>query len=190
MAMKENMIGKLCTYKGRIIDLRNMEPEDFDVVEIAHALSLRCRFGGMSKEFYSVGQHSFYASWMVPAKKALAALLHDGVEAYLGDMVSPLKPLFPEFKTFEKKLGGQMALSFSLAVDALEDPDIKMVDQKLMALEAAYLMTDPSFVFDYVGTPDGSMFMIDRSFHCWEPKIAEDIFMQRFNELKDGGHIA
>lgn len=46
------------TFSGKKFDPMKMIPEDVDLEDIAHALSLLCRGGGHLKYFYSVGQHS------------------------------------------------------------------------------------------------------------------------------------
>jgi len=67
-----------------------------DIRDIACALSKICRFGGQIKQFYSVAQHSVIVSnlaWYYDEPKSVrqAALLHDAAEAYLFDVIKPLK---------------------------------------------------------------------------------------------------
>lgn len=45
------------TYRGIFFDPLNPNPEDIDIVDISHALSMLCRANGHSPVFYSVAQH-------------------------------------------------------------------------------------------------------------------------------------
>ncbi len=81
------------TYTGRQFWPLDARCEEIVIEDIAHALGNICRFAGHSRMFYSVAQHSVLVSRIVPAEFALWGLLHDAGEAYLGDVVTPLKSL-------------------------------------------------------------------------------------------------
>lgn len=86
----------ILTYTGQKFSFDNYKLCDILIEDIAHALSNLGRFTGHTSVFYSVAQHSLEMSRRIlggPEVK-LAALLHDGAEAYVGDMSSPLKAWF------------------------------------------------------------------------------------------------
>lgn len=81
----------IITRTGRRFDLSVPTADMVDPVDIAHSLSMQCRFNGHCQQFYSVAQHCLLVADLVPAEHKLAALLHDATEAYVGDLVRPLK---------------------------------------------------------------------------------------------------
>lgn len=84
------------TFTGRAFDLSNPRPEMVDAEDIAHSLSMLCRYTGHCAWFYSVAQHSILVSEIVAAtapELGLAALMHDADEAYTNDWSSPMKAL-------------------------------------------------------------------------------------------------
>lgn len=81
----------ILTRSGRKFDLANPTADMVDPTDIAHSLSMQCRFNGHTSSFYSVAQHCYLVADLVPTEHHLAALLHDATEAYVGDLVRPLK---------------------------------------------------------------------------------------------------
>lgn len=83
------------THSGRFYDYLEPRPDQVCIEDIAHALSLTTRFGGHASRFYSVAEHSCLVRQLVIEagcpELGLAALLHDGHEAYTGDIPTPLK---------------------------------------------------------------------------------------------------
>jgi hypothetical protein len=64
---------------------------------------------------------------------ALTALMHDAPEAFLGDLISPLKALLPDFKRIEEDLARTMADIFGLKFP--EPPEVKAADLAILAAE-------------------------------------------------------
>lgn len=69
--------------------------EDVKLVDIAHALAMKCRFAGHCRSYYSVGQHCVLGAEQAERDGDLdlarAFLLHDAAEAYLFDCPKPIK---------------------------------------------------------------------------------------------------
>ncbi|NQT21713.1 MAG: hypothetical protein HQ592_18550 [Planctomycetes bacterium] len=78
------------TFSGKKFHLFDPKPEQVCLEDVAWHLSNICRWGGAC-EFFSVAQHSIMVSQLLPPEFALDGLLHDAHEAYLGDVVEPLK---------------------------------------------------------------------------------------------------
>ena len=68
---------RIQTFTGRQFDLADPQRGSIDVVDMAHALSLLCRFNGHVRQHYSVAQHCVIVSHLVPSEHAYAGLLHD-----------------------------------------------------------------------------------------------------------------
>lgn len=86
----------ITTASGELVDPLHLTPDDIHITDIAHALSRLCRYNGHVGYFLSVARHSIWVSQLVAAWTnddvlALHALLHDAAEAYLGDLIRPLK---------------------------------------------------------------------------------------------------
>ncbi len=93
------------TYSGKSIDIAKPDPALICINDIAHQLSLINRFNGATEYPYSVAQHSVIVSNIVRPEFALLGLLHDAAEAYLGDIVHPVKQgISSFFGDFERPL--------------------------------------------------------------------------------------
>lgn len=128
----------IVTHSGKQFDFHNPTPDMVCIEDIAHALSMSCRFGGHTQYHYSVAQHSMNVALLVPQEHKLVALLHDATEAYIGDMVSPLKVLMPEFKKKEQQIWEVIAEKFGVPVEM--DPIIKWADLQMLRVEREFLV--------------------------------------------------
>lgn len=154
-------------------------PEETYLADIAHALSLICRFGGHTRRFYSVAQHSVLVSRHVPEWLALAGLLHDAAEAYIGDMVRPLKrePEMAAYRAIEQPIQQCIERTFGLAEDVTEHPAIKAVDRRMCATEARDLMFE-AYAEGWAAVEPFPDLIIPEP-----PELAEDRFLRRFEGL-------
>lgn len=120
-------------HSGRVIDILAPMRDAIDIEDIAHALSNLCRWSGQCDGFYSVAQHSVIVSEIVPPEHALEGLLHDGTEAFLVDLPSPLKALLPDYKSIEERLARVIASRFGLP--ATPTRCVKVADTLVAATE-------------------------------------------------------
>lgn len=118
------------------------------IEDIAHGLAYQCRFNGQTQRFYSVAQHSIMVASLVPERLRYAALLHDAAEAYLGDMVKPLKVLLPEFAAIEDAVTAIIADTFQ--IDFSDYEPIKRADLIALATEKRDLMPHSTERWSYL----------------------------------------
>lgn len=134
--------GWFTDYSGKKWYILDPRPEDVDIKNIAHALSLICRFGGHSKKHYSVADHSVFCriravelwpnDWMLQ----LHVLLHDASEAFIGDMVRPMKETMPAFCRLEDKTQAAIYRGLGIPTPTADQYDkIKRVDNELLMAE-------------------------------------------------------
>ena len=147
------------------------------IEDIAHGLAYQCRFNGQTCEFYSVAQHSLVVASLVPEHLRFAALMHDAAEAYLGDMVKPLKVLLPQFAEIEDKVGAIIAAAFAL--DFSDYAPIKRADLVALATEKRDLMPHSverwAYLDDIVPLPD--------PIRPLDPASAKRAFLDAFAQL-------
>lgn len=96
------------------INIFNPTVNDIHIKDIILGLSNKPHFSGMSKRFFSIAEHSILVKKLLEKyllEKEIKhpdligvfryALLHDAAEAYIGDMITPIKLCFPKFKSLE-----------------------------------------------------------------------------------------
>lgn len=165
------------TVSGRAFWPLDPQPEDIDIGDIAHALSMCCRFAGHSMAFYSVAEHSYHVSTQVSEEHALQALLHDATEAYIGDMVRPLKQMIPQYREIESDIWAAIALRFG--VPFVLHPSIKAADNAVLLAEKRELLTTPPIPWHWAA----GMKPAPVDIKCWSSRMAQIRFLSRFNAL-------
>ena len=129
---------------GHYVDLLNPNPDSIEIETIADALSKICRFGGHCPRFYSVAEHCVHAVKLAAADEwedsvLVAILLHDAAEAYVGDMVKPLKNLLPGYVEAEKRI----ETAISKAFGTMDCHDIvKKYDRAMLKAEKLSMWPD------------------------------------------------
>jgi hypothetical protein len=129
------------TYTGKYLDVFNPDPEQIDILDIAHALANTCRFGGHTREFYSVAQHSIMVAELVPPELKLQALMHDAAEAYLTDIPTPIKKRLPGYVELEDNLMKVIAARFGF--DWPMADEVKAADKAELEYEWYNYMNPP-----------------------------------------------
>ena len=165
----------LTTHTGLVWDFGNLSKCVVDVRDVARALSNLCRFGGHTRQFYSVAQHSVLCSYTVPGEYAAEALIHDAHEAYVVDIPAPLKERLPDYRDLEAVVEAHVRAGFAFYHPL--SPAVHAADMDMRELEKAALVA--------TGKPDstGGTKLHPIGQDCWEPDEAEANFLSRFKQL-------
>jgi 5'-deoxynucleotidase YfbR-like HD superfamily hydrolase len=168
------------TYSGLQFDILEPHQETINIVDIAHALSQLCRFTGHTKYMYTVGQHSLLASYLVPEEEALAALLHDASEAYIGDVNRPLKHYTDVGKTYlpiedriMRAVFQRFGVTFPFSIN------VKHADDMMLYAEKAQLMNPIEWQHKWGDSTEAANIKI----HKMSSHDVEDKFLERFHQL-------
>lgn len=167
----------ITTYSGKEFHILEPSYDEICIEDIAHALSLTCRFGGHAKRFYSVAEHSVYVSILCQDKNKMAGLLHDASEAYIGDVVSPLKSVLPQYKDIERDIMMFIADRFGFEFPLSED--VHNCDLAQLGSEARELFLEvPQWAALQVGDRSGM------KPYFLAPEKAEELFLTWYNIYK------
>lgn len=177
------------TYSGGVFRPFSSECGDIKIEDIAHALALTNRWGGHTREPYCVAQHCVMAVRHAPAGAEMWALLHDAAEAYLGDVVTPVKARLHVLKLRDirksdfvsavenpllRRIGAAFGLAWPIPKVVWE------VDQRLRATEARCLLTQPRTDLDFGAEP------YETQIDVWPWRLAEREYLTTFHDLMAG----
>ncbi|MDE3201710.1 MAG: hypothetical protein KGN79_12400 [Acidobacteriota bacterium] len=121
------------TYTGKKFWPLDPRVSEIDVADIAHHLANECRFNGATRRHYSVAEHAVRVSYLAQhlvlkeargkaaihyaRRVALWGLHHDDSEAYLRDLIRPIKNapgLGSLYRMIERELMQEVIAAFAL----------------------------------------------------------------------------
>lgn len=140
---------------GVFFDIVAPDPALITIEDIAKGLSLKFRFLGFTSRPLSVAEHSYWVSVML--EKAyytgnkfedrmlyMQGLLHDSPEAYLNDIITPMKALMPEYVVWEKRLAEAIGGVFGVDLVNLQH-QVKYIDDSICLTEKLRLIGPDGF---------------------------------------------
>lgn len=168
------------------IKLTDPDPQKLTIKQIAGALSKICRFGGRCPQYYSVAEHCVLATELarregIPDDYLASILMHDAAEAYLGDIVTPLKALMqPIYKQLETRFETALEKRFGVVLHRQPFAEtIRCFDRIMLVAEARAFW--PNDTNDWGGFGDVPEVRVD--FNFLTPNEARYRFLCWANEL-------
>ena len=185
--------GKFNTYTGKIFNLLNPDADSIYIEDVAHSLAMQCRWGGHSRVFYSVAQHCVLATEFAFKSLTssnldkykinymlLAVLLHDGHEAYTGDVIKPLKVLLGDYEKIAKPIQDAVERRFNIKRTETVNKLIHLSDTAMMHAEFDFLYSgDEAPMLELMNwTPYYNSYGLS-----WTPEHAEKAFIGSFRHI-------
>jgi 5'-deoxynucleotidase YfbR-like HD superfamily hydrolase len=185
---------------GRRLDLLDPSPMDIEIEDIAHGLARVARWNGQTigEHPMSVAQHSYIVEEIlahlapgIEPRWRLAALLHDGAEYVIGDMISPFKAaLGLDYEAFEERLSAAIHIRFGLPARVPTEVKrlIKSADRACAFFEATQLAgfeTGEALRF-FGRPPPGYRLHIEPA----PPAAAQERYLQRHHTLCEAAGYA
>ncbi len=186
--------GWIITYTGKQFYPMKPDPVLVCIEDIAHALSLKCRWGGHCNQFYSVAQHCVLLTqyWLGHANgqhtmdvNSIAKILlhHDDHEAYspFGDIPRPIKETLPPAVTeFVRDVEGNLDVAIA---DAFGLPFPGFWPDIVKVLDSSILENERRENTKLVGVDYGPGLESIIVMPGWSPPYAEHEFLKLHKEL-------
>lgn len=172
------------TVSGIHFEFRDPQPDQIQVKDIAHALSMNCRFVGQCRKFYSVAEHSWHvARWLegTHPRIQMAGLLHDASEAYITDVASPVKQYMPEYKVMEDVISTAIFKKYGLEYPL--HPAVKYADTAMLSNEAHHLLLSRGNDWDMWQARKRPPILEAFRPIGMQPDTAKEVFLDKFFEL-------
>jgi hypothetical protein len=168
----------LSTFTGKKFHPFDPKPDQICIEDIAHGLSLLCRFAGQCPNFYSVAEHSLYVAERLPDNLKLEGLLHDASEAYLADLPRPVKTALPEYKAIELSVESVISEKFDLVFPS--PYHVMAADRTLLKHEIFTFFGAQRYLEDF-----GEEYQSEVSEHLFgfDPRTAESRFLILYRNL-------
>ena len=171
-------IGSTIKTAGGYLDLANPDPALISIETIASALSKICRYGGHCPRFYSVTEHCIHAvgiaitdgGWGDNALRSI--FLHDAAEAFIGDVVKPLKNLLADYREIEARMEQAIETRFKLNFKKFGDV-VKRYDREMLKAEKMHFWPDDKEQWEGFGDSEPRVV----HFQFFEPSMAEQQFL-------------
>ena len=193
------------TVSGMPVDLLEPKPEMILLGDIAHALARMPRFCGhtIGDWPWNVAQHSLLVESLMPtnssASDRLVALLHDAHEAYVGDLITPVKQamnMIPRSSTYAdppafaftniaSKLDTAIWKAFGLEPSTATYDAVRKADMLALAVEKEVLTAPARREWDRLpALPDP----LPQLRPAHPPSRAAEVFLDRFHMLQRDRH--
>lgn len=170
--------GDIETQSGRYVNVLRPSPETITADDLAHALSMQCRFNGHIRVFYSVAEHCVRVAGHLPPNLRIHGILHDAAEAYLGDIVTPVKRLLFGYKRLEERMLRAIYARFEVAYPTRGELRlIKRADLLALREEAGELLPSRG-----QWHPGHVPVMARDPLQCLEPKAARLLWLAALGE--------
>lgn len=150
---------------GSYVDFSDFSKVRINTQDITLRLCAINRYNGGTKIPFSVGAHSLAIQNYLRKRGAsprvqLLALLHDAAEAFMGDMITPLKGLFPAFAKLEEELFDIICTQLGITEKFTDEEwmQVKLIDEAIRPIE--WVVLNDFTLHDKVGVWGQSMFPI------------------------------
>ena len=137
------------TYTGKKFHFLDPQSDEIDITDIAHSLSMQCRFTGHTRFHYSVAQHSVLVAWWLERagfddRTQFAGLMHDAAEAYIADLSRPIKglPGLVGYREIEQQIAAAINRKFDCFQPESESLAISQADRALCEIEGKALVAE------------------------------------------------